>query len=131
MFMRYHGGGIGHQLPRDTIEVMEKDADWEDILDDEDSEIVANDPEPNRDVDKNDKTKQGSILEEEGAEEDEEIEEVRDSDEEEDYGYQSEGEVEAEEDEASTDEQSEDDGLGAEDGEDPDDLDDDGEYDTL
>ncbi|KIM82040.1 hypothetical protein PILCRDRAFT_8273 [Piloderma croceum F 1598] len=127
MLMRYHGGGIGHQLPCNTIEVTEKDADWEDILNDKDSEIVANDPELNQDIDKNDKTKQVSILEEEGVEEDEEIEEVRDSDEEEDYSYQSKGEVEAEEDKASTDEQSgEDDGLGAKDREDPDDLDDNG-----
>jgi hypothetical protein len=61
MFMRYHGGGIGHQLPRDTTDLMEKDADWEDILDDEDSEVV-DDREPNRDVDKNEKTEQGKTA---------------------------------------------------------------------
>jgi hypothetical protein len=134
MFMRYLGGGIGHQLPRNTTDLVEKDADWEDIVDDEHSAVVENEPEPNGDVDKNDETEQGNIvLEEEGAEKDEDIEEVRDSDEEEDYGYQSQGEVKAEEDEDGSDEQSgcEDDGLGAEDGEDADDLDDDGEYDTL
>jgi hypothetical protein len=36
-------------------------ADWEDILDDEDSEVV-DDREPNRDVDKNEKTEQGKTA---------------------------------------------------------------------
>jgi len=43
------------------------------MLNDEDSEIVVTDPELNKEVDKNYKTEQGSILEEEGAEDDEEI----------------------------------------------------------
>ena len=55
MFMQYHGGGIGHQLPHNTTDLMEKNTDWENILDDEDSEVV-DDREPNRDVDKNNKT---------------------------------------------------------------------------
>ena len=134
MFMQYLRGGIGHQLPRNTTDLVEKDADWEDILDDKDLAVVENDPEPNWDIDKNDETKLGKIvLEEEGVEKDEDIDEVRDLDDEEDYGYQSQGEVEAEEDEDGADEKSgyKDESLGAKDGEDADDLDDDSEYDTL
>jgi len=132
MFMRYRGGGIGHQLPRDATELTEKDDGWEDTPDDEDTEVPENDPELRQDICEN-KEIDGGNMEVIDADDDEEIEEERDSDEEADYGYKSAGEAEEEEEEEEEagEDECEDEGLGAEDGEDPSDLNDDDEYDTL
>jgi hypothetical protein len=139
MFMRYRGGGIGHQLPRDATELTEKDDGWEDTPDDEDTEVPENDPELRQDIRENDEIEGGDTeviekdLELRQDDDDEEIEEERDSDEEVDYGYKSAGEAEEEEEEEEEagEDECEDEGLGAEDGEDPSDLNDDDEYDTL